>query len=187
MDQVCLIALGSNQPSPAGDPAATLTSALACLKATEGLHLRAVSRFFRTPAFPAGAGPDYINAAAALVSPLPPEAVLTRLHTIEADHERRREIRWGARSLDLDLLACGTTILPDPATWQHWCDISTTLQQTEAPSQLVLPHPRMHERAFVLVPLAEIAPDWCHPVLALSVSLMLARLPRAEVAAATPI
>jgi 2-amino-4-hydroxy-6-hydroxymethyldihydropteridine diphosphokinase len=187
MDQGYLIALGSNQPSPAGDPAATLTSALASLEATEGLHLRATSRFFRTAAFPAGAGPDYINAAAALVSELPPEAVLSQLHNIEAAHQRRREIRWGARSLDLDLLAAEGAILPDRATWQHWCDISPTRQRTEAPKQLILPHPRLHERAFVLVPLAEIAPDWRHPVLALSVSSMLARLPREEVDAATPL
>lgn len=88
--------------------------------------------------------PDFINAVAALETRLTPQALLQALLVIEAQHGRRRDgMRWGPRSLDLDLLLYGDTLLDAP--------------------DLVLPHPGMHERAFVLYPLADIAPGLSVP------------------------
>lgn len=182
-DQVCLIALGGNLPSRAGSPARTIRAALRHLEA-RGAVLAAVSAFYATPAYPPGSGPGFINAAAAVRMDATPEDVLATLHETEAAFGRRRDARWGPRTLDLDLLAMGARVLPDAATHARWRAMDAAEQRTRAPERLILPHPRLAERAFVLVPLAEIAPDWHHPVTGQTVREMLADLPaaaRAEV------
>lgn len=181
--QEILIALGANMKSTYGGPADTLSSALARLPEL-GLAVCKVSRFYETPCFPAGAGPDYVNACAHLSADLSPEAVLAALHQIEAEHDRKRDRRWGARSLDLDLLAIGGNVLPSLKYYQEWRDLSPEAQGRLAPEQLILPHPRLQDRGFVLVPLLDVAPDWRHPVSGLSVRQMHDALPaeaRAEV------
>jgi 2-amino-4-hydroxy-6-hydroxymethyldihydropteridine diphosphokinase len=184
-----LIALGANLPSPAGSPAQTLVAALAMLP-EEGLPLQAISRFYRSPAFPAGSGPDYVNACAMLdarrLRGKDAGAVLAALHRVEARLGRVRGQRWGARLIDLDLLAMGQAVLPDPATQAAWRELPLAEQMVRAPETLILPHPRLSERAFVLIPLAEIAPQWRHPATGQSVMQMLDALPDAEKAALAP-
>ncbi len=183
-----LVALGANLPSPVGAPVATLKAALAELQARHGLRLRALSRFFITPAFPEGSGPDYVNACAVLQTGLPPQAVLAALHAVEAGLGRVRDgSRWGARGIDLDLLAMGDRVLPDAATAADWRDLPPRRQRAEAPGQLILPHPRLQDRGFVLVPLAEIAGTWRHPATGQSVAAMLAALPQAGREAIRPL
>ncbi len=171
-----LIALGGNLPSEAGSPADTLRVALGAL-ADEGAQVQAVSAFYATPCFPAGAGPEYVNAAARLAMDACPDEVLAMLHRIEARFGRERVQRWGRRTLDLDLIAYGAQVLPDVQTYAEWRALPPELQAQRAPDRLILPHPRMHERAFVLIPLADVAPDWRHPVLGDTVREMVARLP----------
>lgn len=182
--QSLLIALGANLPHDGHSPLETLHHALRDLTDAFGPH--ATSDMYATPCFPAGAGPDYVNAA--IAAPLPadltPDQVLAHLHAIEERHGRRRETRWGMRTLDLDLIAFGSSLLPDPATWCHWADLPADDQRRLAPDRLILPHPRLQDRAFVLVPLCDVAPDWAHPVTGLTVAQMVAALPaaaRAEV------
>jgi 2-amino-4-hydroxy-6-hydroxymethyldihydropteridine diphosphokinase len=182
-----LIALGANLPVGRQPPAETLRKALAALP-RHGLAVVRASRLFATPCFPAGAGPDYVNAAAEISAPgMGPREVLAALHAVEARFRRVRGVRWGMRTLDLDLLAVGDAVLPDPATAAVWRDLPPGRQVGETPDRLILPHPRLQDRAFVLVPLMDVAPDWRHPALGLSVAEMAARLPQADRDAVRPL
>lgn len=184
--ETCLLAVGANLPQPEGDPASNIRRAMRELAAA-GLVIRSVSRFFATPCFPAGAGPDYVNAAIEIESDLEPKSLLSQLHAVEASLERTRETRWGMRTMDLDLVAVGQRILPDFDSFNTWFDLPLDQQIERTPDHLILPHPRLADRAFVLVPLADIAPQWVHPVTGFSVAQMLEKLPAPDRDAVRPI
>jgi 2-amino-4-hydroxy-6-hydroxymethyldihydropteridine diphosphokinase len=158
-----LIALGANLPSPChGAPRETLEAALAALQAN-GVRVLRRSRWFRSAPVPPSGQPSFINGVVEVATGLAPADLLSLLHRIEADFGRMRRQRNEARVLDLDLLAYGDRI--------------------SAPGEVPeLPHPRLAERAFVVLPLAEVAPDWRHPVSGLSPAEMAARLPPGQVA-----
>lgn len=182
-----IVALGANLPSAEGDASETLRSASRILHAEPNISITAISRFWQTPAVPAGSGPDYANAAALIATPLPPDGLLARLHAIEARFGRDRSTgRWSARVLDLDLIALDRLVLPDAATQRGWMSLSADRQMAETPDRLILPHPRLQDRGFVLAPLAEIAPGWRHPVTGLTVRTMLAGLPAGALAGMRP-
>lgn len=183
-----LVAMGANLPVVDVSPVQTLQDAIRAI-ATPEISVNAASRLFKTPCFPAGAGPDYVNAAVVLAvdARLGPEEVLAHLHAIEARYGRTRDTRWGMRTLDLDLLAFGDQVVPDRATQTRWRDLAPQDQRQLAPDTLILPHPRLQDRAFVLVPLADVAPGWVHPILQRSVAQMLADLPAADRDAVHPL
>lgn len=182
MNKNIILALGGNLPSYVGAPAATVSAALQRLNCGQ-LTLLSMSRFFETPCFPAGAGPDYVNAAAVVASDLSPQALLGRLHEIEAEFGRERDTRWGMRTLDIDLVAMDDLVLPDLAIHQEWRELALEEQVRATPDQLILPHPRLQDRAFVLGPLKDIAPHWKHPLLGKTVAELHADLPEEDVRA----
>lgn len=142
------IALGSNL----GDRDAILDSAVAAIRALPGTEVLAVSRWIETDPVGPGEQGRYLNGAAVLETTLTPRDLLDRLLAIERAHgrDRSRETRWGPRRLDLDLLVYGQEIIDEEG--------------------LAVPHPRLHERRFVLDPLCEILPEWRHPVLGRTVA-----------------
>ena len=181
-----LIAMGGNIQGQKDSTLEQVTTAV-CEISQSLSAVVSKSRVYRTPCFPAGAGPDFVNAAVMCESDQPAEAILKILHDIESQAGRRREQRWGPRVLDLDLLAVGDQICPDLAGYQYWAGLDLKDQMRLAPQELILPHPRLHERAFVLVPLMDIAPDWRHPVLGRTVAQMHAALDPADLAEIRPI
>lgn len=174
-----ILSLGANLTSVAGSPADTLNAAIVSLEG-HGAVIRATSKFYHTPAFPAGNGPDYINAALECTAQWSPKETLEVLHDIEHEFGRARIQRWGQRTLDIDLIAYDAVVLPDPVIHAQWRALSLDAQMTHSPDRLILPHPRMQDRAFVLVPMADIAPDWRHPIFERTVAQMRDALPQAD-------
>ena len=177
--QTFLIALGANLPFAESPPEMTIAKALSDFNEFR-LRITATSSFYHTPCFPAGAGPDYVNAVASAETSLGAEEVLERLHKLELRYGRERSVRWGQRTLDLDLIAAGDNVMPDRNGYQRWQTLSAERQRELAPETLVLPHPRLAERAFVLVPMAEIAPNWVHPLTGKTTLQMVDALEDAE-------
>jgi 2-amino-4-hydroxy-6-hydroxymethyldihydropteridine diphosphokinase len=158
-----LIALGANLDHPRyGPPRNTCEAALGALT-EHGLRIMARSRWYRSPPVPPSDQPWYINGIAQIETDLDPAALLALLHRVEEAFGRVRRARDEARVLDLDLLDYdGRVSAPG-----------------ESP---VLPHPRLAERAFVVLPLAEVAPDWRHPVTGANIDELAGRMaPESEV------
>lgn len=157
------IALGANLPSAGRSPAETLGLALEALDA-RGIAVVTRSSDWHSPAWPDPSAPAYVNAVAEIASGLTPRALLDQLHAVEAEFGRVRHIRWESRVLDLDLLDYRGELCTDAGGME-------------------VPHPRMADRAFVLLPLAEIAPDWREPESGRKIAGMIAALPPADLAA----
>ena len=157
-----LIGLGANLPSPRhGPPVASLEAALAALTA-RGIRIVARSRWWESAPVPASDQPWYVNGVVKVETALAPEALLACLHEVEAEFGRVRSVANAPRVLDLDLLAYGDLKRPGP-------------------KPPLLPHPRLAERAFVLYPMAEIAPGWRHPGTGRTLPEMIAGLPAGQI------
>jgi len=176
---LAVIAIGCNLPAQGSTAISYVAESSVALVASIG-KLYLSSKYYRTPAFPAGSDPDFVNAVVAVETDLSPAEILAHLHAVEEDFGRERTVRWGARSLDLDLICMGARVLPNATTQTEWRNLTLADQMTKAPTELILPHPRLQDRSFVLVPMAEILPDWRHPLLGLTTAQMRDARPEAE-------
>jgi 2-amino-4-hydroxy-6-hydroxymethyldihydropteridine diphosphokinase len=181
-----LVAFGANLPVGDASPADTVAAAMDMLDARVGGVARK-SRLWRTPAFPEGAGPPFVNAAMSFAWSGTAQDLLAVLHDIERSFGRKRTGRWEARKMDLDLIGLGDRILPGIDGFREWFDLSPEDAARLTPAELVLPHPRLTERGFVLVPLSEVAADWRHPVLGQTVRTILDNLPSAALSGIEPL
>ena len=153
------VGLGANLPhADFGPPEATLEAALGRFPA-HGLRVGARSPWYRSAPVPRSDQPWFVNGVVALETGLGPAPLLGALHGIEAEFGRLRRERWGPRIIDLDLLAFHDSVLSGLA-----------------PGEPHVPHPRLHERAFVLLPLADIASAWRHPALQRGIQDLIADL-----------
>jgi 2-amino-4-hydroxy-6-hydroxymethyldihydropteridine diphosphokinase len=150
-----IIGLGSNINGPWGDPAASVGRALDLLD-SEGCRLVRASSLVQSAPLGRIDQPNFVNAVAQIETALAPKELLDHLHAIEIMAGRRRGEKWGPRVLDLDIIDYEGLIRGQPPP--------------------ILPHPGITERAFVLAPIAEIAPEWRHPILKISASELLDRL-----------
>jgi len=149
-EPLVLFGLGGNL----GDPRAQLREAVRRLEAEVAVESR--SSLYRTDPIDAPGQPPYLNAVISARSALPPRMLLDLAGRVEGEMGRERGARNAARLIDIDLLAAGSVVIDEPG--------------------LTVPHPRMHLRAFVLVPLVEIHPGWMHPVLGSSARQLLEEL-----------
>lgn len=144
LDAAVIVALGANLPGAYPSCEALLDAAVAAL-AQEAMTVRARSAWWRSAAWPDANAPAYLNGVVLVETALTPVETILRLHAVEAAFGRERAARNAPRTLDLDLIAHGRRAIDD--------------------SELTVPHPRAHQRAFVMGPLAQIAPLWRHPLL----------------------
>lgn len=159
------IGLGANLPSARfGPPRRTLEAALE-LMAGKGVRPLRRSSWYESTAVPPSDQPNFVNGVAEVATDLAPAGVLDVLHAIEAEFGRERRVRWAARIVDLDLLAYHDQVIDEAES---------------GGAGIAVPHPRLHERRFVLEPLVELAPDWRHPVLGKTAAELLAALPEGE-------
>jgi 2-amino-4-hydroxy-6-hydroxymethyldihydropteridine diphosphokinase len=138
-------------------PLATCEAVVPSLQAISGLSFVGLSPWYRTGAIPRGDQPDYCNGVIRLGGTIEPDILLARLQELETQFGRERSTPNASRTLDLDII-----------------DLNGTIRALPAP---ILPHPRAHQRAFVLRPILDVAPGWRHPVLRESVATLLAELP----------
>jgi len=157
-----LIGIGANLPSSShATPQETCVAALAALDAVEGVRVAQVSRWFESAPVPASDQPWFVNGVARLETALAPEKLLRVLHDVETEFGRVRGVRNAPRVLDLDLLAYDDVLV--------------------VAADIEIPHARLHERAFVVLPLGDIAPDWVHPALGQNLKDLAAKLPQDQI------
>lgn len=177
--------MGANLAGDAGAPDHMVREAFSRL---QGLaRIAELSPLYQSPAFPPGSGPDFVNAVAWIDWDRTADSLLAELHKIERELGRERRQRWEARVVDLDLLALGDQILPDLQTQEHWRGMALADAKTLIPDELILPHPRLTERAFVLQPLSDLDPTWRDPVTGATIQALKLALRKEDLDAVKPL
>ena len=175
----CLIAWGANIPGPYGNPSETHKAVLKELELAEFIILKK-SRLYASVAFPDPQMPQYLNGCLELKIDCKASDLLSFLKLIETKMGRQQNARWGSRTCDLDLLNFDNQVCPSWKTFNYWYKLPFEKQLIKKPNELLLPHPRIQDRAFVLKPLMEVAASWVHPVLNLTTKEMFNAIPCEE-------
>jgi len=157
------IGLGSNLSGQDFDNPREVAEAALRLMPAHGMAVKKLSRFYRSEPVPKSDQPWFVNAVTEIETKLTADHLLYKLHLIEADLGRERRVRWEARVIDLDIIAYHDQIIPSPALWPTG----------RGSDKIIIPHPRLHERLFVLRPLMDICADWRHPVLGKTVKELI--------------
>lgn len=183
---IAFIALGSNQAVwRAGEglsPTDLVRLAAAYIDTLPGCELLAASGLYSSAPMGPGRQRPYINAVAAVDTRLSAIALMSHLHAIELSLLRKRSVAWQSRSIDLDLIDYDGLCLSGHAGWRRHAarswppKVSVQSQLLEQAQTLTVPHPRLHTRAFVLMPLAELCPSWVHPVFKVTVEQLIQRV-----------
>lgn len=173
-----VLGLGSNLPSAFGDSHDALLEASRLIFDMDDVAVVAGSPVYRSKAWPIGSDqPDYANSALLVETSLTAVRLLEVMQAVEQAMGRVRDERWGARIIDIDILAYGECILPNVALWHR-------VDQSRDPSYFLegvtVPHPRLHKRAFAIVPFADVCPNWIHPVLGKTALDIASALPDEE-------
>ena len=170
-----LVSFGGNLKSEFGSPIESLKHAIGKLELM-GLSVQKKSRWYSSISFPDTSSPNYINGCLKIICKYDPYDTIKRLKVIEKEMGRVINQRWGSRVCDFDILACKNFILPSFEIYSYWKNLSLNKQVKQRPSVLILPHPRIQDRAFVLIPLLDIEPKWVHPVLGIDLTTMINNL-----------
>lgn len=170
-----MVALGSNAPGRSGPPWEAMARAVEEVHMLPGVRVAALSGLWRSAPWGRLRQPPFFNAVMVLETHMQTHALLRALLALETRLGRRRGMRaWGPRTLDLDLLDHGGRVMRPVGMGRKGSARAKRFWQGKG---MILPHPGLHERAFVLLPLAEVAPQWRHPLLGANVRALLARLP----------
>jgi len=172
-----VIGIGGNLISRFGSAVSTVQEAISRLDEDENLSVLKVSPLYKSRPMPVSDQPDYINAAVLVETELNPGQLLAFLQYMELEMGRMPSDRWGSRIIDLDILAYDLAVLPNQKSWD---DITHTMDPREVVIEAVVPHPRLHERAFASVPFAKIAPKWRHPVFGTTISEIAGNLAKTQ-------
>lgn len=167
--KLCWLALGSNLPHGGLQPQQVIRSAITSLKKA-GLNEVKVSGFYRTAPVPRSNQPDFINCVIAGETNYSALEMLDICQSVEMSYGRERAVRWDARTLDIDIINFGQQVFP---SLDEWHVVANNMKASTNIPHLVLPHPFMHRRAFVLRPLCDLMPEWRHPVFGRSASDLL--------------
>ena len=178
----CFLGLGANLPFGGLEPSETLNSAIDALRSA-GLADVVVSGFYLTKPVPFIDQPDFVNCVLRACTVLKPGELLSLCQSIESKFGRVRDTRWHARTLDIDMLSFGDAIMPGKVGWENLMEAG---RDGTIITDLILPHPRLHERAFVLKPLTDICPHWQHPVLGKTAMELLDAVGTGEVSGVKP-
>ena len=173
-----VIGVGGNLPSAFGDVLPTVLESVRRIGEIDGITLVAQSPVYRSKAWPEGSDqPDYANMAILVDVSMNASELLRAMQEIENSMGRMREERWGARVIDLDLLAYEELILPNKGLWLSVAGSEDPMAYLE---EVTVPHPRLHKRLFAIKPFADVCPDWYHPVLGHSASQIEALVSKGE-------
>ena len=166
------IALGANINSSVGSPIETLK---ACIEKFEkkNISIKKMSNWYESEAFPNPLDPPFVNCCLSVETVFKPQELLNFFLRIEEVLGRKEKKRWGPRVCDIDILSQGQQILPNRSEFNYWYKMDFEIQKIKKPTELIIPHPRIQDRDFVLVPFCEIEENWFHPFLKKNIKKIL--------------